>query len=157
MKAPSDHGDLKSILTQDHRKIDERLQRVLTGTCCLIGEEQREAAELLEKAKGSLLKHIEFEERKLFPALEQRSGLTPDSGPTAVMRIEHERFRQLLEQASSHLNASYGDGFRQALRSLQADLAAHNTKEERVLYPMALAALEPLEVGELAHEAQTLS
>jgi len=92
------------------------------------------ARELYGEFALGLRRHIGFEEQLVFPAFEQRAGLPPTAGPTAVMRAEHREIEDLLDR----IEAGIGEGAApvEALRrSLHAVLADHNVKEEQVLYP----------------------
>ncbi len=57
----------------------------------------------------------------------------------SVMRAEHREIRTLLDQTAGELAATTGS-WATSLQRLKELLLAHNTKEERVLYPMADAA-----------------
>lgn len=86
-------------------------------------------------ARG-LLRHIEFEEELLFPALETKAGFPPHAGPTAVMRAEHIEIRALIERLLSSIGDPSVDP--NPLRQrLQETLTPHNDKEEQILYPMS--------------------
>ena len=97
---------------------------------------RKDPAAAKEKFKGflkGLTRHIVWEEEVLFPLFEQRTGMK-DSGPTAVMRLEHR-------QIGAHLDAIHekvrvadpeSDASEKALLQI---LKEHNMKEERMLYP----------------------
>ena len=88
-----------------------------------------------------LKRHIRFEEELLFPAFEERLGVSPASGPTAVMRDEHRGIERLIGAIG---RALAGDGEALALRHELHDLLGdHNMKEERVLYPRTDELLDP--------------
>jgi regulator of cell morphogenesis and NO signaling len=99
-----------------------------------------------------LRRHIRFEEDLLFPAFERVTGMPPDAGPTAVMRIEHVRIGELLEAIGGAL---HGAGAPLPLRSeLHRVLGAHNEKEEMVLYPMTDQSLGAAESDALVARMQ---
>ncbi len=81
----------------------------------------------------SLQRHIIWEEHILFPVFESRTGME-DQGPTAVMRMEHRHIKVFLDQIHDHIakKETDTDGFE---KDLVETLAAHNRKEETVLYP----------------------
>lgn len=115
----------------------------------------------LEKAKGcfkdfltGLKRHIVWEEEILFPAFEAKTGMR-DSGPTAVMRMEHRQIHGFL------------DGIHEAVRrgepcdprieqSLMDTLGQHNVKEENVLYPMLDNLLSEEERAEVFRKMEAL-
>ena len=87
-----------------------------------------------------MLRHFSMEEEVMFPAFEAKTGMT-SGGPTAVMRMEHEQMRGLLEQMSSALEAG-NPGEVIDLGDTQLMLVQqHNQKEETILYTMAQAQL----------------
>lgn len=82
-----------------------------------------------------LLSHFEMEEQVLFPAFETATGMT--SGPTAVMRSEHQQMRTLvgeIEQALTHNNM---EDCQAIADTLMVMIQQHNMKEEHMLYPMS--------------------
>jgi hemerythrin-like domain-containing protein len=88
---------------------------------------------------SGLVRHIEAEESVLFPEIEEVHPAT--RGPTAVMRAEHHELRALVGEIGEALETPT-DGWATSFRRLKELLLAHNAKEERVLYPMADAALQ---------------
>jgi len=78
--------------------------------------------------------HFQREETILFPAFEERTGMT--QGPTQVMRSEHEQIRGVLnEMKKSYEAADYQKIFDRA-ETLLILVQQHNSKEENMLYPM---------------------
>jgi len=129
--------NLKEFFTLDHRRCDEKWAEV---------EAAAQAGDVeLEKQnwrafQDEMLRHLRMEEEAMFPAFEQASGLT-DSGPTFVMRSEHEQMRGLIEQMSA---AADGDDYDEVVDlgdTLLMLIQQHNQKEEQMLYPMAERAL----------------
>lgn len=139
--------NVSEALLEEHRQIDTGLTDLVNGTCCLVGEDQASARQRFSATTGMLLEHIRFEEEALFPLLEERVGLSPDQGPTAVMRQEHGQFKALIDDAGKKLEAGNGEGFRTSLRRLLQGLGDHNVKEERILYPMAMQHLDEAETA----------
>lgn len=89
-----------------------------------------------EKFKGflkGLTRHIVWEEDVLFPLFEARTG-SKDSGPTAVMRLEHRQIKVHLDAIHDKVRMADpdSDAAEAALLRLLKD---HNMKEESVLYP----------------------
>lgn len=79
--------------------------------------------------------HLEAEESILFPGFEQATGIT--SGPTQVMRAEHEQIRSLVQQLNQALSASDKTLFLGLSETLMVLMQQHNMKEEMMLYPMS--------------------
>jgi len=84
--------------------------------------------------RDELERHIGGEETVLFPAFELATGV--QTGPTAVMREEHNRMRALLAQIELALIAHDQEGVEGYASTLLIMMQQHNLKEENVLYPM---------------------
>lgn len=90
------------------------------------------AKSLFHNFKIGLQRHIVWEEEILFPLFEDKTG-TRESGPTAVMRMEHREIKDFLEKIHDNLNNNaLTDDLRDGLISV---LTGHNDKEEGILYP----------------------
>lgn len=123
-------------LEVDHRELDGILHEVEHAASA--GNFPR-AHERFARFHAGLLRHIEAEEDVLFPLL---SDADPRAeGPISVMRFEHQEFRDLMAALASQLAASAAQ-WRDTLWRLKQGIVAHNTKEERMLYPMADEAAE---------------
>jgi iron-sulfur cluster repair protein YtfE (RIC family) len=120
---------------QDHRDCDdlwvgveEAASRGLPAT--------REA---LGRFDAQLRRHLRLEEEQLFPALERATGMG-GMGPTEMMRMEHQQMRRLLDAMAAgqdlDLLLEQGD-------TLMMLIQQHNSKEEGVLYPLAVDRLGP--------------
>ena len=96
------------------------------------------AASAFERFQGQMEAHFSAEEQLLFPAFEALAG---GSGPTRVMRMEHEQMRPLLAQLEAACAAHDGDGYAGAAETLLILMQQHNMKEENILYPMCDQAL----------------
>lgn len=91
----------------------------------------------LTKWKGfalELTKHFSQEEDTLFPKFEQVTGMT--SGPTQVMRMEHQQMRALVQDLDNALAAQEKDEYLGLSETLMVMMQQHNMKEEMMLYPM---------------------
>jgi iron-sulfur cluster repair protein YtfE (RIC family) len=82
-----------------------------------------------------LRQHIEIEEDVLFPAFEQRTGMTA-GGPSVQMRVEHEQMQPILARMQAAIGAQDAGGYRSASQALFDILVPHNQKEEQMMYPM---------------------
>lgn len=101
-----------------------------------------------------LKRHIGFEEALLFPAFEEKTGMPPTAGPTAVMRSEHREIERLLEEIA----AGIGDAaapVETARALLHGALSDHNVKEEQVLYPTIDELLGAEEADALVRRVQS--
>jgi len=79
-------------------------------------------------------RHIDAEENLLFPAFEDKSGMT--GGPTHVMRMEHAQLRDLFGEMLAAIEAREAEGYLRNADLVAALLREHNLKEENILYPM---------------------
>jgi|SRR6185312_8214888 DUF438 domain-containing protein len=66
-----------------------------------------------------------------FPAFEKDASMP--EGPTTVLRAEHVTIRAFLAEVDKALTETRS--VRQTTAELEAQMGAHNFKEERVLYP----------------------
>lgn len=113
----------------DHDRLDELFHRFQT----LKSSDRASAVQAFQEFHAGLERHIVWEEEILFPAFETKTGMT--SGPTQVMRWEHEQIRGFLKAMAEKLAAGAEDtGEDEA--GLLAVLKPHNDKEENILYPM---------------------
>ncbi|MBU6443074.1 MAG: hemerythrin domain-containing protein [Alphaproteobacteria bacterium] len=78
--------------------------------------------------------HIDAEENLLFPAFEDKTGMT--GGPTQVMRMEHAQLRELFEEMLAAIGGKEADRYLRNADLVAALLHEHNMKEENILYPM---------------------
>ena len=78
--------------------------------------------------------HFQREESILFPAFEERTGMT--QGPTQVMRSEHEQIRGVLNEMKKSYDASDYQKIFDRAETLLILIQQHNSKEETMLYPM---------------------
>ena len=120
---------IRTYFEQDHDRLDALFTTFQTMKCT----EFSKAKEAFKDFKFGLLRHIVWEEEILFPLWEQQTGMT-ESGPTVVMRAEHRQIGEILEAIHKKVEKQdvESDAEEEQLLSL---LGAHNTKEERILYP----------------------
>ena len=125
-----------SFFTQDHRDCDALWAEVEAAVERGDGDAARSAWIAFDKA---LRAHFSMEEDVLFPAFEMATGMS--GGPTAVMRVEHDQMRAVLDQMAA--DAADGDFESVADNgdTLLMLIQQHNVKEENILYPMTEARL----------------
>ncbi len=116
-------------LAHDHDRLDQLLETYRQ----LKRVDFAKAKQAFREFKFGLQRHIISEETILFPLFEDKSGLR-DHGPTVVMRAEHREIGRRLEALHDKVRRHDVDSEREEEELLQA-LAAHNQKEENVLYP----------------------
>lgn len=141
--------EVGEALAWDHDRLDALEQRAFERLEA--GDAAGAGAAWAEFAVG-LKRHIRFEDEILFPTFEERVGMPPGAGPTAVMRAEHREIEALIEAIG---RALAGNGAAVPLRAeLHALLGQHNMKEEHVLYPATDQALAPAERDALVARIQ---
>lgn len=127
---------ISTFLTHDHRACDEEFASMENAVA---SENWDEATNKYNKFSADLLHHFDMEEKVMFLSFEQKTGMT--QGPTAVMRMEHDQMRQILDQLKADLEAKNKDHFFGVSESLMMLMQQHNMKEEQMLYAMADAHL----------------
>jgi regulator of cell morphogenesis and NO signaling len=153
-------GRLYTALEREHREIDAGIEAYTSGrvgatasTDSLTTEAVTTEAvttEVLTTAIGALRRHIYLEEEFLFPPL-RAAGMM---APVFVMLREHGELWQTLDLLEAELGGgSERGGDREAVLTrcaeLTAQLAAHNAKEEPILYAQADAVLTDAAAAEL--------
>ena len=124
---------LAAFFEQDHRDCDARWADVEE----LLDTSDIDAARpAWEKYDSSMRRHLAMEEEVLFPAFEAKSGMG-GGGPTAMMTMEHQQMRGLLDQIGEAMEAGDAQEAMDIGDTLLMMAQQHNVKEEGMLYPMA--------------------
>ncbi len=119
------------FFTQDHRDCDEiwaEAERAIGA------KDLAKAAVAVAAFDKAMRGHFAMEEEVLFPAFEKATGMT--GGPTAMMRIEHQQMRGLLDQMAESSKANDFESVADHGDTLLMLIQQHNVKEENILYPM---------------------
>ena len=126
----------KTFFEGDHRRCDALWSQVegAVDAGAHEGDAWRVFADAMER-------HFQMEEEVLFPRLEERTGMPPGAGPTAVMRAEHAQMRGLLAQMDAVAQRGDWEELLDHGDTLLMLTQQHNVKEEGILYPMADQAL----------------
>lgn len=134
---PTPPDDLAGFFSSDHRACDAGWAAVEEAA---EGGAVADVRAAFDRFAEHVRRHLDMEEQVLFPAFEDATGMH-GVGPTAVMRMEHQQMRALLERIGSAAQAgdvaavlAHGD-------TLLMLTQQHNRKEEAMLYPMADTAL----------------
>jgi iron-sulfur cluster repair protein YtfE (RIC family) len=112
----------------------DRLDGIFEGFKKLKQDDIDGAKTLFLDFKAGLEQHIVWEEDILFPIFEEGTGMH-DTGPTAVMRMEHRQIRSFLEEIGEKALDGEFEEIDEAEIGLLEVLGAHNQKEENILYP----------------------
>lgn len=142
------HRSIIAYMSYDHARCDHLYAdgeaAALEGIVALAGE-------VLSAFNLSMNRHLDIEEKILFPAFEEKSGMR--GGPTNVMRMEHEQMRGVLKQMKSALEKNDTDTVLGLGETMLILMQQHNMKEEGILYPMIDSQIGS-DVEELIREAQ---
>ena len=124
---------LAAFFEQDHRDCEARWADVEE----LLDTGDIEAAlPAWRKYETGMQRHIAMEEEVLFPAYESASGMG-ESGPTTVMRMEHQQMRKLLKQVAEAIESGDAELALEIGDTLLMLVQQHDAREETVLYPEA--------------------
>ncbi len=123
---------ISSFLTADHRACDEEFAEMENAVA---SDNWTNAQKRFDKFASDLEHHFSMEEKIMFPAFEDRTGMV--GGPTAMMRMEHDQMRNVVSQMSGDLASKNKDHFFGLSESLMMLMQQHNMKEEQMLYAMA--------------------
>jgi regulator of cell morphogenesis and NO signaling len=131
---------LTEALEHEHHEIDGGIETFIEGLS--VGETRTDE---LTRAIDALRRHIYLEEEFLFPPL-RAAGMLP---PVLVMLREHGEIWRTLDAIGSLDLDGDGAPAREECTALLAQLAAHNAKEEPIIYPQGDAILSDEAKGEL--------
>ena len=161
---------ISDFLGTDHHRLTECWEQFLEAvkTCELSYEtlfimargRRFAAADGLSQFIYGLRRHIRMEEDRLFPMFENRSREPAGAGPTPVMRAEHQEIETNLRMMEKLVSA--GDCATVILtiegQPVHPSLLfrSHDTKEEKVLYPMADQLFTQEEKDDLCLKMQTV-
>lgn len=127
-------------LVRQHQECDDQLSRC---EAALHKGDMASAGRNFRLFNEQLDGHFTLEENKLFPALEQATGMV--NGPTSVMRSEHAEIRNLRDEAYAAIEANQPEAALAAIDTLNVLIQQHNVKEENILYPMCGGSIPDLE------------
>jgi len=123
---------ITEYMAADHRRCDELLANLEVA---VNEDDWSQAARLTTEFLGAMERHLSMEEQVLFPAFEQKTGMT--GGPTMIMRDEHRQMRELFQQLQWALDGKAGGEMLDTTETLLVLMQQHNMKEEGILYPMS--------------------
>jgi len=138
---------IPEYLTSKHRECD---QLFIEAEAAVAKLDWQLAQDALTAFVKELESHLQAEENILFPKFEQATGMT--SGPTVVMRGEHQQMRKLVEDLLAAISKQHKDDFLGLSETLLILMQQHNMKEEMMLYPMSQQQIP--EADEIAAQLQ---
>ena len=124
---------LAEFFTQDHRDCDAQwaeVEAILDSSGTEAGRDKWRVFE------ARMRRHFAMEEEVLFPAFNARSRMG-GGGPTAIMTMEHEQMRGLLDQIGAAVESGDAEEGMNLGDTLLMLIQQHNVKEEGMLYPRA--------------------
>lgn len=127
---------ISSYMTGDHHRCDELFAQAEAAAA---NKDWAAIAADLAMFLDSMHQHFKMEEEVLFPAFEERTGMS--MGPTQVMRMEHVQMRELFDAMADAVKRQDLDEFLGQAETLLVMMQQHNMKEEQILYRMADQAL----------------
>ncbi len=123
---------ISNYMQEDHVLIDGIAERAAAAAAAGdLAAMERDGTLFLQR----LERHIEMEENLLFPAFEERTGMTA-AGPSVTMREEHVQMKEIFPQIRSAIEAKDAAAYQRAMQALTEMLMPHNMKEEQMMYPM---------------------
>jgi len=132
--------ELTKLVKQDHHQLDEFLGQFRE----LKGKNRNEAMKLFLSFKAEAEKHIEWEEKIIFPMFEEHTGMY-HTGPTQAMRTEHRMILEMLKGLADAIlhSKTRTDELAETLieKRLMELFKVHEQKEEEILYPWIDSAL----------------
>ena len=127
---------LTQKMTEDHRACDHDFAEVERAVA---EAAWGRAVQAFARFEAHTLAHFDGEEGLMFPAFEAETGMT--SGPTVVMRMEHNQMRAVLKNMRAAIEAQDADEYEGEAETFLILIQQHNMKEESILYPMCDARL----------------
>ena len=123
--------NIKQFMAQDHKNCD--LLFAKAENAASTGDWET-AGLAFDEFIQSMERHLGIEEQELFPAFEEETGVV--TGPTEMMRMEHDQMRGLFAEMSYALEQKNSDDFLGVAETLLIMMQQHNIKEEQILYSM---------------------
>lgn len=122
---------IQDTMSHDHQRCDQLFAEAEQQAA---NQQWSDAQNIVQQFRDALFNHLNFEENTLFPAFEDKTGMT--QGPTNMMRHEHEQIRELVNELIEAANAQNQERYLGLSDSLLIFMQQHNMKEEQILYPM---------------------
>lgn len=123
--------NISEFMTQDHKQCDLLF---INAEQAASDENWDEANQALARFIQAMDRHFGLEEQEIFPAFETETGMM--TGPTEMMRMEHEQMRGLFAEMQYALEQNDSDDYLGIAETLLILMQQHNIKEEQILYTM---------------------
>ena len=123
--------NIKEFMAHDHKDCDLLYAKAETAVSV---EDWTTANQTFNEFIQAMERHLGIEEKELFPAFEEATGMT--MGPTEMMRMEHDQMRVLFVEMRDALERQHSDDYLGIADTLLILMQQHNMKEEQILYNM---------------------
>ena len=123
--------NIKQFMAQDHRDCDLLFAKAENAAA---NDDWTAASHAFTEFVHAMERHLGVEEQELFPAFEEETGIL--TGPTEMMRMEHEQMRTLFAEMKEAMEQQNSDDYLGAAETLLIMMQQHNMKEEQILYNM---------------------
>jgi hemerythrin-like domain-containing protein len=123
--------NIKQFMAQDHRDCDLLFAKAENAAA---KDDWAAASQAFNAFVQAMERHFGVEEQVLFPAFEEETGVL--TGPTEMMRMEHEQMRTLFAEMKDAMKQQNSDDYLGAAETLLIMMQQHNMKEEQILYNM---------------------
>ncbi len=123
--------NIREFMSQDHKDCDLLFAKAENAAS---GEDWETASQALNEFIDAMERHLGVEEQGLFPAFEEATGVL--TGPTEMMRMEHDQMRSLFTEMKSAMDQQSSDDYLGVAETLLILMQQHNIKEEQILYSM---------------------
>ena len=123
--------NIREFMSKDHKDCDMLFAKAENAASTGDWETAGQACNEFIQAMN---RHLGLEEQGLFPAFEEATGIL--TGPTEMMRMEHDQMRSLFVEMSDALEKQHSDDYLGAAETLLIMMQQHNMKEEQILYSM---------------------
>ena len=123
--------NIKEFMSHDHKNCD---QLFASAENAAASDDWDTAEQSLNDFINAMERHLSVEEKQLFPAFEAETGIA--TGPTEMMRMEHDQMRALFVEMQDALNTKDSDYYLGVADTLLILMQQHNMKEEQILYSM---------------------
>ena len=121
--------NIKQFMAQDHRDCDLLFAKAENAAS---KNDWATASQAFNEFIQAMERHLGIEEQELFPAFEEETGIL--TGPTEMMRMEHEQMRGLFSEMGEAMQQQNSDDYLGAAETLLILMQQHNMKEEQILY-----------------------
>ena len=123
--------NIKEFMSQDHKDCDLLFA---TAENAVSKNDWETATQAFNEFVQAMERHLGVEEKELFPAFEEETGVV--TGPTEMMRMEHDQMRVLFAEMRDALERKHSDDYLGIADTLLILMQQHNIKEEQILYNM---------------------